>query len=67
MTHLETTLELALPASLALAAAVIVAREALIAVLHAAAHDGWAALRARLERRRDGRRTRRGIRRDDGG
>ena len=61
---LETFLELALPASLALAAA-FVAREVLAALLHAAARDGWAAARTYVARRRD-RRGRIGTRARDG-
>ncbi len=45
------TLELALPLSLALAVVAVIAREALIALLHAAVHDAWVKLRKALGQR----------------
>ena len=63
----DTLLGSALPASLALAAAAFVAREVLVALLHAAIQDGWAALRARLNTRLDDRTKRRPARQGNGG
>ncbi|MDP9473130.1 MAG: hypothetical protein M3Q71_21130 [Chloroflexota bacterium] len=48
----KTTLELALPLSLALAVVAFIAREALIVLLGAAVHEAWAKLRKSLAQRR---------------
>lgn len=48
----KTTLELALPLSVALAVVAFIAREALIALLDAAVNDAWTQLRKSLAQRR---------------